>query len=401
MKNFLSLPSRFIRGFYLDDCYLWASGLSYYTLLSIVPLLAIVFGIAKGFGFEQALEKQILELFYQQIEFALKVIQFAKSALETAHTSLITGIGVFFLFWTSIGLLGNFERALNKIWNVSNPRSFKEQVTAYLPLLVFGPIAVVGSSSLTFVIISEIVELSTEQGIYPDIKPAIEGAYYVVLILISWILFLFLYTYIPNKRIPLRSCLIASLITSIAFQVSQWAYIHLQIYLTSYNAIYGSFAAIPLFLIWLQASWMIILGGAELAKQIATIKKELVMPLSERGLFLLVILHCCKAYLNQKPFYTSQSLADTLSLDVFTSEKVLNRLCDTHLLIQTADGEFIPAFPPDQIMIDQVFAAVDNPKDSLFHVNDSLERDRVQNLLNQWDKEQKSLPSNTSLKNIL
>lgn len=400
MKKLLSLPNRLVDGFLEDDCYLWASALSYYTLLSIIPVLAIVFGIAKGFGFEQALEDQILEVFYQQAEFAGKLITFAKSTLENAHGSLIAGTGVIFLFWTSISLLGSFESALNKIWNISKMRTYKERVTAYLPLLIFGPLIVIASSSLTFVVITKVIELSTEQGIYPVIKPAIHVAYYVALLLLSWLLLLFLYTYMPNKVIPWRSCLTASFFAALAFQISQWAYIHLQIYLTSYNAIYGSLAAIPLFLIWLQIAWVIILAGAEFAKQYTYIREKAPLPISERGLFLLFILTCSKAYHNKQLACTAQTLADTYSIDSSICERVLNHFRDTGLLIELSDGGFIPAYPTNQMMLDEIFSAVDDLKDALYHVKDSPDRTIVLNLLSQWDLEQKNLPANTSIEKL-
>lgn len=146
--------------FFEDDCYARASALSYYTLLSIVPVLAVAFGIAKGFGFEEILESQILEAFYQQQAFAERAIGFARSTLENAKGSLIAGVGVLLLFWTALGLLGNFERALNMIWRIPYQRAFGERIRDYLPLLVFCPIFIVASSSLTFALITKFVEIT-------------------------------------------------------------------------------------------------------------------------------------------------------------------------------------------------------------------------------------------------
>lgn len=401
-KKLLHLPKKLANGFIQDECYLWASALSYYTLLSIVPVLAIVFGIAKGFGFEKALEDQILEVFYSQTEFASKLIYFAKSTLENARGSLIAGIGVIFLFWTSISILGNFEGALNKIWNVSKMRSLKEKIASYLPILILGPIIVIASSSLTFVMITKVIQLTTESGIYQTIKPAIHATYYTALFLLSWILFQFLFTYMPNKVISWKSTLLASFFTALAFQITQWAYIHLQIYLTSYNAIYGSLAAIPLFLLWLQTTWLIILAGAEFSKQYAYMREKAPLPISERGLFLLLMLTCCKAYMQRQPPYTSQNLADIFSIDSSIAEQALKRLRDTGLLIQLEnDGAYIPAYPPNLIMLDEIFSSVDAPKDPLFYVTDSPERTLVVDLLSQWDLEQKNLPANTSIETLM
>lgn len=403
MKRLYAFPSRFIKGFIDDDGYLWASALSFYTLLAIVPALAIVFGIAKGFGFERALETQILETFYQQAAFADKLIAFAKSALENAHGSLIAGLGIIFLFWSSLGLLGSFESALNKIWDVPNSRSFHDKIVAYLPILIFGPIFIIAASSLTYLITTKIVEFTVEQGVYTSIKPAIHFTYYILLILLNWALFQYLYTYIPNKKIPWKTNILASLISATSIQIMQWAYIHLQIYLTSYNAIYGSLAAVPLFLIWLQISWLIILAGAEIAKQQSILVKHAIMPISERGLFLLSLLICCKAYSEKMPPYTIEKLSDTLSIDYALSKLILMRFRDSGLLLEVMGKDtkgFIPAMPPDKIMIHDVFTSVDDAKDPLFHVSDSLERNQIMHILHNWDAEQKNLQTNMSIEQI-
>lgn len=403
MKRWYAFPSRFIKGFIDDDGYLWASALSFYTLLAIVPALAIVFGIAKGFGFEQALETQILETFYQQEAFAEKLIAFAKSALENAHGSLIAGIGIIFLFWSSLGLLGSFESALNKIWDIQGSRSFHDKIVGFLPILIFGPIFIIAASSLTFVVTTYIVSFSVKQGVYTSLKPAIHFTYYVLLILLSFALFQYLYTYIPNKRIPWKVNILASLITAVSIQITQWAYIHLQIYLTSYNAIYGSFAAIPLFLLWLQVSWLIILAGAEIAKQQSILVKHAIMPISERGLFLLSLMILCKAYGERKPPVTIESLSEVLSIDHSLSKHILNRFRENGLIFEVTGKNtkgFIPALSPDKIMINDVFATVDDAKDPLFHVSDSAERNQVLQVLHDWDTEQKKLQANMSIEQV-
>lgn len=394
IKKLLSFPFKFAEGFIEDDGYLEASALSFYTLLSIIPIFAIIFGIAKGFGFENALEKELLDIFYQQPQFAEKLISFAKSTLENAHGTLIAGVGIISLFWTAIGLLGSFESALNKIWNVPNMRTWQEKITAYLPLLIFGPIIVILASSSAYLIIAKISE-------YFYIKPIIHIAYSALLICFSWILFLFLFTYMPNKPIPWKSCIFASFITSVAFQAAQWAYIHLQIYLTSYNAIYGSFAAIPLFLIWLRVSWLIILAGAEFAKQHSNFGQKAAMPISERGLFLLAMLNISRFFKENEPPCTIEKLSKTLAISRSLAEKIIARFKKSGLLLETTANGFIPAMPLDQIMISNVLEAVDETPDQLFHVNDSYERNQVLEILTSWDIEQRKLTSNTSMEKLL
>lgn len=401
MKKFLL---QFIKNFLRDDCYLCASALSFYTLLSIVPAIAIIFGVAKGFGFEPALEHEIRELLYQQSAFADKLINFAKSTLENAHGSLIAGVGIIGLFWSAISLLGSFETALNRIWNIPIDRTFNERVAAYLPLLIFGPLLIVASSSATYIIVQKIIDLSLQQGIYPAIKPAIHVSYYAALIVVSWLFFLFLLTYIPNRKISWTWCALPALLTAISFQFLQWSFIHFQIYLTSYNAIYGSLAAIPLFLLWLQWTWLAILAGAELCKLHAVIRKQASMPISERGLFLLILMLCCKAYLNRKPPLTQEQISNTLSLDLLISEKILRRFEASGLLVRVINNQiegYIPKVPPGKMMVDEALAAIDDSEDPLFHVSDSIERNIVLQTLHEWDLEQKNLATNISMEALI
>lgn len=405
LRKLFSFPIKFTSGFLEDECYLWASALSYYTLLSIVPIFAIVFGIAKGFGFENLLEEQLKDLFYQQPLFADKLIDFAKSTLENSYGSLIAGAGVISLFWSTVGLLGSFEGALNRIWNISNGRSFHEKVIDYLPLVIFGPILVLTLSSGAFFLINGIVRFSVEQGVYSAFKPAIQSSYYFLLLLLTWGLFIFLYTYIPNRSVPWRSCIIASFFTALALLIIQWAYLHLQIYLTSYNAIYGSLAAIPLFLIWLQLSWLIVLAGAEFAKQIAVLREKGPLAITKREVYLLAFLTCCRAYLNREPPITAHVLADKLSLNLFICEQILTCFQENGLLIQTTTGDvktgFIPSAPPDKIHLDEVLAAVSREGNLPYHVNDSPERTLVVDTLANWDAEKRDLSGNRSIESLM
>lgn len=259
-----------MEGFIADDCYARASALSFYTLLSIVPVLAVAFGIAKGFGFELILEEQLKDNFYQQPEFAQKMIEFARSTLTHAHGTLIAGVGVVALFWTSFGLLGNLENALNEIWKVGSMRTWMRRIPDYLAVLIFSPIFLVASSSLTIFIVTKIVQITSDIGYYENIRPLIYLGYYLLLFFVSWLFFSFIYYFMTNKSIPVSSSIVAGIIAGSLFQIVQWGYIHFQVYVTSYNAIYGSFAAIPLFLIWLQLSWMITLIGGEVSYHYAT-----------------------------------------------------------------------------------------------------------------------------------
>ncbi len=254
-----------IRGFDEDKCQLRASALTFYTLISIVPLVAMAFGIAKGFGLEKLLEKQLLEKIPGQEEILIQVVNFAHSLLENTKGGVLAGIGVVLLFWAVIRVLGNIEHSFNDIWGIKEPRSFGRKFSDYLSVMLMCPIIVIMSSSVTVFITTQIA-LITE-------KVALLGIFSIFTFFflkllpycLIWLLLTFIYILMPNTKVNFRSGLLAGVVAGTIYQVAQWGYINFQVGVAKYNAIYGSFAALPLFLIWLQISWLIVLFGAELS----------------------------------------------------------------------------------------------------------------------------------------
>lgn len=241
-----------------------AAALSFYTLLSLVPLAAMAFGIAKGFGFEQLLEKELLKNFAAQQEVIQQVIEFARNMLDNTQGGLIAGIGVIVLFWSVVKVLGKIEDNFNHIWSVSS-RTIVRKFTDYLSIMIIGPVLLIMSSSVTVFIASQVSALSSQVGLQSVTTPAISLALSFAPYILLWLLFTMVYMIMPNTRVHLGSALLAAILAGSAYQFLQIGYVKFQIYVTSYNAIYGSFAALPLFLIWLQLSWSIVLYGAEIA----------------------------------------------------------------------------------------------------------------------------------------
>ncbi len=254
-----------IRGFDEDKCQLRASALTFYTLLSFVPVVAMAFGIAKGFGFEKPLEKQLLEKFPGQEEIIGQVVEFAHSLLENTQGGVIAGIGVVLLFWTVIKVLGHIERSFNDVWEIKKARSFGRKFGDYLSIILIAPILVITSSSVTVFIKTQIEFITKEVALLGFFSAFIFSALKLFPYLVIWLLFTFIYILMPNTKVNFRSGLLAGIVAGTVFQISQYIYIAFQIGVAKYNAIYGSFAALPLFLVWLQLSWLIVLFGAEIS----------------------------------------------------------------------------------------------------------------------------------------
>ena len=144
------------RGFDEDKFYLKASALTFYSLLSIVPVVAMVFGIAQGFGFQEVFEKELLEKFHAQEEVMIQVINFAQSLLENTKGGFVAGIGLAILFWTVIKVLGNIEQSFNDIWGAKKSRTWGRKFSDYLSFMLIGPLLFILSSSTTLFITTQV-----------------------------------------------------------------------------------------------------------------------------------------------------------------------------------------------------------------------------------------------------
>jgi len=253
------------RGFTEDRIHLRASALTLYSLLGIVPVLAMAFGIAKGFGFERFLQKDLLERFQGQEDVAIRIIDFAHSLLEATKGGVIAGVGLVVLFWAVIRVLRDIENSFNDIWGIEESRSLGRKFSDYLTILVISPILLTMSGSVTIFINTQVAMITAEF----ELLGYISGPIFFLLSFLPycmiWGLFAFIYILVPNTKVRFRSGLIAGIIAGSVYLLVQWGYIHFQVGVAKYNAIYGSFAALPLFLIWLQISWIIVLIGAEIA----------------------------------------------------------------------------------------------------------------------------------------
>ena len=253
------------RQFHEDKCALRASALTFYSLLSLVPVLAMAFGISKGFGLEKALEKQLLTTFQGQEEVIVRVTNFANSLLETTRGGVIAGVGVLLLFWTIVRVLGHIENSFNYIWGINKQRSFIRRISDYLSAMVICPLLLIMSSATTVLIKTQVAFVVQKVSLIGAISPAIFMALRLLPYCVVWVLFTFIYMFIPNTKVSFRSGIFAGVLAGTLYQLFQWVYLWSQIGVSKYNAIYGSFAALPLFLIWLQISWLIVLFGAELS----------------------------------------------------------------------------------------------------------------------------------------
>ena len=237
-----------------------ASALTYSTLLAIVPMLAVVFAIARGFGYNKYIEMWFRELLSSQPQVADAIVSFVNSYLIHTKSGIFLGVGLIFMLYTVLMLVNNVEETFNQIWQVNNSRPILRSFANYLAMFFLFPIIIVISTGLS--IFMETVADKMDDIVI--LEPIVHKLFSFFPFMLMSLLFIFLYVYMPNTKVRFSCAVIPGILAGIAMHLLQIAYIHSQIWVTGYNAIYGSFAALPLFMLWVQISWAICLFGAQL-----------------------------------------------------------------------------------------------------------------------------------------
>ncbi len=371
-KSFLYRQLRVImllvRGLSEDKVQVRASALTYYTLLSIVPVLAMLFGIAKGFGLEARVTEELMKNFQGQQEVLNWAINFANRMLEITKGGFIAGFGLLLLFWAVIKVLSNVESALNNIWQIQKSRSFLRKFSDYMAILLLSPILMFISGSVTVFIMSRFGNTGEGNVIMEYLGPVVTGLIRVAPFFMMWIMFTMIYMIIPNTKVKFLAALLAGIVAGTLFQLVQWGYVHFQVGVSRYNAIYGSFAALPLFMIWLQVSWLIVLFGAELSFAYQNVRhyefeadtQNIRLSLYKKVLILVSVMIIKRFAKGEKPL-TSYEITDRLKLPIRLILRALNDLLEAGILVETVTDNhmeqgYLPAIDIHKITVHYVLS---------------------------------------------
>jgi membrane protein len=360
-----------VNGFANDKCTLRASALTFYSLISIVPVLAMAFGIAKGFGFDHILEERVREQFQGQEEVFNQAISFARNMLDNTKGGLIAGIGVIFLFWAIIKVLGNMERLFNDIWGIKRQRKLSRKFSDYLSFMLIGPILFIMAGSMTVAVTSQVKDILVHHKSLEFVAGPVLFSLKALPFGVLWGLFAFMYVFLPNGKVKVQSALLGGILAGTIYQIVQWGYFRFQIGISQYNAIYGSFAALPLFLIWLQLSWLILLYGAEVSfahQNVATYEFEqdcLNVSGAFKRLVALAVAHLCvKTFREGVSPPTANEISEKLEAPIRLVNQNIYDLVEAGVLSEvTGDEEKAAAYQP----------ALDIEKLTLREVIDRLE----------------------------
>lgn len=341
-----------------------SAALTFYTLMSLVPVVALVFAVVKGFGLAEGLEQNLYEVLPQSPEVIDYVVGFAQKALARTQGGWVALVGVLTLFWAVIKVFGSIEDAFNNIWEVHSTRSAARKYGDYIAVVVVAPILWVISSSMG----NYAAEILGVAG-----SPALEVLSRAGSLVVAWVMFTFIYVVLPSTKVRFTAALTAGVVAGTAFVLFQWGYVYLQRWMTSYNAIYGSFAALPLFLLWMQISWEILLLGGELSfayQNVARFDEEreslLVSYDCRRKLMVGVMLLVSRAFRDGRGAVSFSEIRDRLDVPTRIMNNILYTLVQARMLneIRTEgtdyDLEYAPARDISTLRVYDILSAVDS-----------------------------------------
>lgn len=312
---------------------LWASSLSFYSLLSIVPLLAIAFSIAKGLGADALIKEEILKNSPLQPEALEKLLTFSDKLLDSAKGGIMAGAGILFLGWSVIKIFSLVERSFNEIWGVKRGRVFVRKFTDYFSIVFLFPMVMLLSNGL---IATMQIYFLEREGI---VSTVIKLTPYILMVLF----FTLIYLIIPNTKVKLTNAFVAGMFTALLYNLIQFILLRSQVFLLNYNKIYGSFSVVPIFIIWQKAIWFIIILGAHLSfilqnsyKFGYTIGEARMCIRSRREALFAIVYILTQNYRMEKPPLSIEELGYRLSISMGEVGQLVEALLDVDIILEVS-----------------------------------------------------------------
>ena len=354
-----------------------ASALTYSTLLAIIPILAILFAIARGFGFANLLEDQFRVTLQGQALTAETILSFIDSYLSHAQSGIFIGVGLIMLFYTVLLLTYNMERTFNYIWQVKKQRTLYRKITDYFSMLFLLPLLILLSSGISIFISTFMKNIAEFALLAPVVKFFVRLTPFVL----TWGMFTALYIFMPNTKVKLKYAILPGILAGSGFQLFEYLYIGSQIWVSRYNAIYGSFAAIPMFLLWAQISWSICLYGAQLSYVAQNIRNfsfsketENISRRYHDFLCILIMSLICKRFQTDLPPYTAETLSDEHKIPIRLTRIILYELQDINMIFETPvnDDEemaYLPSVDINQLNVAMLLKRLDKTGSEAFKID--------------------------------
>lgn len=328
-----------IRDFTADNCMLRASALTYATLLSIVPLLALMFSLLKGLGVQNVLKPFLVKnLAIGSQEVVGEIFRY----IENTQFGRLGAIGLIVLVLTVLALLSNIEKSFNHIWRVQETRTLMRRFADYFSVVLLSPLFILAAVSISTSLQSQTLVLKLLETAY--VGEALLLLFKLIPFVVMWAAFIFLYLFMPNTRVRIQAALIGGVVGGTLWQLLQWGYVHFQVGVGKYNAIYGTMAALPIFIVWLYLSWVIVLFGLELTyaiQNIGTVRQDLgtkkINFACRQRLALTILVLTGEAFYRGEPAWGRERIGEDLKLPPRVISELLNDMVRLNLLAVLCD----------------------------------------------------------------
>ncbi len=417
-KSFLFKQIRILvlaaRNSLTDRVNLRASALTFYTLLSIIPVIAIAFSIAKGFGLDQNLETIIKNSkeFNSYPDFLTRLLDVGRSTMEHTNGGYIAGVGVIILFWSVVSLLNQIENSFNHIWQITSPRAWYRKFTDYLTIMLIAPFFIVLFSSLTVFIKTQLSDFMANAPILSSFKWLVAFLIKFAPWLLTWIMLTLLFIVMPNVKVKFVPALVSGIIAGTILQMLQWLYFDLQIGITKLSAIYGGLAFVPLFIILIQMSWMTILLGAELSFANQNVSRyefeseALSISNFQKRAMVLMIMHMIvrNFAVGEKPV-SAETIGRSLRIPVRLAQEILNELTRTSLISIVHENDqkeqlYQPALDINKLSISYILSKLDRCGTDLKVAMKNREYETITAMLDRFERLMTKSDHNILIKDI-
>lgn len=402
------------RGFLNDKVQLRASALTFYTLLSIIPVVAIAFAIAKGFGLDQTLESIITgtKEFKSYGELLTPLLNRARDTIQATRGGYIAGVGVIILFWSVVSLLEQIENSFNHIWQISSSRPWYRKFTDYITIMLIAPVFIVLSSSITVFVSTELRDFMTNAPILAFFKPVVSFLIKFIPYFLTWFVLTLLFIAMPNTKVKVGPAILSGIIAGTFLKVLQWLYLDLQFGITKLSAIYGGLAAIPLFILFIQSSWIIILLGAELSfanQNVSQYEFESgalkTSHFQKRALMLLILNKIVKNFEAGLKPVSDEEIGKTLRIPVRLARDILDDLSNASIVSVLHENEkkqrlYQPAIDINKLSVSYVLSRVEKKGTEDNLLVEGKNYNKIISILDKYDDLAEKSDSNILIKDL-
>lgn len=367
------------QGLFVENHWGYAAQLTFNTMMAIVPVFAIIFAVGRGFGFEEYISDWVHQVFMSQPQVGDAVLTISRAYIDYAHSSLIIGVSFLFMLYSVIMLFNNIENVFNGIWSVKKERVVAKAIIEYLAIIFLVPLALILFSGLSVFFYSILGHLPNFQVLTPLLRGLIGFA---VPLTALTLFFMIMYAFLPNTRVRLSNVWFPALLAGLCIIGLQSVYVHFQVLFTSYNVIYGSLAALPLLMLWMQLSWFICIGFAELGRANQELgdghsgedrRESLLEKVRKSGVVLSLLCH------RQRQGGGPMRRKDLMVLTHYSFARLmrsLNILLDARLISRTQEEDGTEVYTlnhaADDLGVGTMVAAILGRKDHEHHDDNSL-----------------------------